>query len=116
MAFLHAKSDAHANFRRIYNKNQVKKECKIQKIKDDHGGEFENEEFAKYCDNREICHHFLTPKTPQQNEVAERRNKVIQEIIRTMMDERNLAQNLWVEDVNTACDLINRVYITKNTN
>ena len=42
--------------------------------------------------------------------------RVIQEIIRTMLNEKDLARNLWVEAINTASYLINRVYITKNTN
>lgn len=40
VAFLHGKSDALANFIRIYNKIQVEKDCKIQKIRSGHLGEF----------------------------------------------------------------------------
>lgn len=35
---------------------------------------------------------------------------------KTMLNEKNLTRNLWVEAVNTTCYLINRVNITKNTN
>lgn len=51
VAFLHAKSDALANFIRICNKIQLEKDCKIQKIRSDHGVEFENEKFVEYCDS-----------------------------------------------------------------
>eukprot|EP00268_Persea_americana_P047806 TRINITY_DN5008_c0_g1_i15.p2 TRINITY_DN5008_c0_g1~~TRINITY_DN5008_c0_g1_i15.p2 ORF type:complete len:201 (+),score=28.65 TRINITY_DN5008_c0_g1_i15:1994-2596(+) len=35
---------------------------------------------------------------------------------RTMLNEKHLSRNLWVEAVNIACYLIKRVYLTKNTN
>ena len=77
IAFLHAKSDAVDNIIIICNKIKVEKDCKIRKIRSDHGGEFENEKFAKFCDSHGITHQFSAPKTPQQNGVAEMRNRVI---------------------------------------
>lgn len=64
IAFLHAKSDAVDNIIRICNKIQVKKDCKIRKIRSDRRGEFENENFAKFCDNIGTIYQFSAPKTP----------------------------------------------------
>ena len=33
---------------------------------------------------------FLAPKTPQQNGVVERKNIILQEMVRTMLNENNL--------------------------
>jgi hypothetical protein len=42
--------------------------------------------------------------------------RVIQEMARVMIHSRNLAQHFWGEAVNTACHIINRVYLRPETN
>ena len=39
----------------------------IVQIKSDHGGEFQNEEFDKFCHSQGIKHLYAAPRTPQQN-------------------------------------------------
>ena len=55
------------------------------------------------------------PRTPQQNGVVERKNRTLQEMVRTMISEYGLPQYLWAEAVNTACYISNRIYLCKNT-
>nr|GEW46910.1 hypothetical protein [Tanacetum cinerariifolium] len=43
------------------------------------------------------------PYTPQQNGVAERKNRVLQDIINAMLISANLPKNLWGEALLTAC-------------
>jgi hypothetical protein len=62
-----------------------------------------------------IKQEFSSPITPQQNGVVERKNKVIQEMARVMIHSKNLAQHFWGEVVNTACHIINRVYLRPET-
>jgi transposase InsO family protein len=81
------------------------------KVRSDHGGEFENEPFEKFCEEHGILHEFSSPRTPQQNGVVERKNRSLQEMARTMMHENNLAKFFWAEAVNTACYIQNRIYI-----
>ena len=45
VTFLHAKSDAVDSIIRILKKIQVEQDCKIQEIRSNHGGEFENDFF-----------------------------------------------------------------------
>ena len=59
-------------------------------IRSNHGGEFENHDFKIFCNNFGIEHQFSSPRTPQQNEVAERRNRSIQEMAKTMLNENTL--------------------------
>ena len=54
-------------------------------------------------------HEYSAPKTPQQNGVVERKNRTLQELARTMLNESKLPTCLWAEAVNTACYVINRV-------
>ena len=37
-----------------------------------------------------INHNFSAPRTPQQNGVVERKNRTLQEMARTMLNENNL--------------------------
>ena len=74
--------------------------------------------FETYCNSVGISHEFLTPRTPQQNGVVERKNRVLQEMAQVMLISNNVPRNLWAEAVNTACNIGNRVLLrleTRNT-
>nr|GEU67738.1 retrovirus-related Pol polyprotein from transposon TNT 1-94 [Tanacetum cinerariifolium] len=51
--------------------------------------------------------------TPEQNGVAERRNKTLIEAAKTMLNSAKLAKQLWGKAVNTACYTQNRSIIVK---
>nr|GEY07904.1 hypothetical protein [Tanacetum cinerariifolium] len=55
-------------------------------------------------------------RTPQQNGVAERRNKTLIEAARTMLADAKLPVTFWAEAVNTACYVQNRVLVNKYQN
>jgi transposase InsO family protein len=82
---------------------------KINTIRRDHDGEFENAQFDNLCSKRGYRHEYTAPRTPQQNGVVERKNRTLQELARTMLNESKLPTLLWAEAVNTACYVINRV-------
>ncbi|KAJ9536321.1 hypothetical protein OSB04_un000501 [Centaurea solstitialis] len=60
-----------------------------------------------------ISQNFSSVRTPQQNGVAERRNRTLIEAARSMLSEANLATQFWAEAVNTACYTQNRSLIVK---
>jgi transposase InsO family protein len=66
-----------------------------------------------YLDEECIKHEFSTPYTPQQNGVAERKNRTIIEMARTMLDEYKTSDWFWVEVVNTACHTTSHLYLHK---
>ncbi|WJX45885.1 hypothetical protein P8452_32733 [Trifolium repens] len=109
--FLRVKDDAYDVFTIFCTRVQSEKSLKILKIRSDHGGEFENEPFATFCEDHGIIHEFSAPRTTQQNGVVERKNRSLQEMARTMMHETKLAKHFWAEAVNTACYIQNRIYI-----
>jgi len=71
--------------KRIQNEKGI---C-ISSIKSDHGGEFENDLFEKFYEENGIHHNFPTPRTPQQNRVVERKNRSLQEMARTMLNDHS---------------------------
>ena len=105
------KSDAFNEFAKLCRKIQNQKNRSIKAIRSDHGGEYENSAFVEYCDLHGIQHNFSAPRTPQQNGVVERKNRTIQEMGRTMLNEHNLPKYFWGHAVSTACHVINRVSI-----
>ena len=68
-----------------------------------------------FCTRVGISQEFSTPITPQQNGVVERKNKVIQEMARAILHNKDVAKNLWGEVVNTTCHMVNRVYFKLGT-
>ena len=69
---------------------QNEKGVPIVKIRSDHGKEFENAKFETFCNEHGIKKEFLAPKTSQQNGVVERKNRVIQEMARVMLLNKNI--------------------------
>nr|GEZ85452.1 retrovirus-related Pol polyprotein from transposon TNT 1-94 [Tanacetum cinerariifolium] len=59
---------------------------------------------------------FSVARTPQQNRVAERKNKTLTEADRTMLADSLLPTTFWAEAINTACYARNRVLVTKPHN
>nr|GEW86098.1 retrovirus-related Pol polyprotein from transposon TNT 1-94 [Tanacetum cinerariifolium] len=59
---------------------------------------------------------FSIPRTPQQNDIAERKNKTFIEAARTMLVDSLLPILFWAEAVNTACYVQNMVLVTKPHN
>nr|GEW76984.1 retrovirus-related Pol polyprotein from transposon TNT 1-94 [Tanacetum cinerariifolium] len=60
-----------------------------------------------------IKREYSIARTPQQNKVAERRNKTLIEAARTMLADSKLPITFWAEAVNTACYVQNRVLVVK---
>ena len=97
---LSQKNEAFYEFSKFCNKVQNEK-C-FTCIRSDHGREFENIDFEYYCNKHDINHNFSAPRTPQQNGVVERKNRSLQEMARTMLNENNLPKYFWGEPVNSS--------------
>nr|GEX37796.1 retrovirus-related Pol polyprotein from transposon TNT 1-94 [Tanacetum cinerariifolium] len=63
-----------------------------------------------------IKREYSNARTPQQNRVAERKNKTIIEDVRTMLADLFLPNTFWAEAVSTACYVLNRALVTKPQN
>ncbi|GJT74616.1 retrovirus-related pol polyprotein from transposon TNT 1-94 [Tanacetum coccineum] len=78
----------------------------------DHGREFDNEvQFGEFCNANGITHNFSAPRTPQSNGVVERKNRTLQEMSRTMLNEQSLPQKFWCNAVDTSTYILNRILI-----
>ena len=102
------KSDVFEKF--IEWKAMVEKQTgkKLKKLRSDNGGEYLSEQFTNYFKKEGICRELTIRKTPEQNGVAERLNRTLEETIRTMLCESGVPKNFWAEALATAVYLRNR--------
>ncbi|GJT53943.1 retrovirus-related pol polyprotein from transposon TNT 1-94 [Tanacetum coccineum] len=71
---------------------------------------------SEFCEEKGIKKEFSVARTPQQNGVAERRNRTLIEAARTMLADSKLPTIFWAEAVNTACYVQNKVLVVKPYN
>ncbi|GJS13721.1 retrovirus-related pol polyprotein from transposon TNT 1-94 [Tanacetum coccineum] len=108
--FLKDKTEAFDQFKIFSKKIQNQLGCTIVSIRTDHGREFDNEvQFGEFCNANGITHNFSAPRTPQSNGVVERKNRTLQEMSRTMLNEQSLPQKFWCNAVEETL----QVYILK---
>ncbi|KAI3697969.1 hypothetical protein L6452_31076 [Arctium lappa] len=94
--------------------NQTNQKVKV--IRSDNGTEFKNLDLNTFCEEKGIERQYSAPRTPQQNGVAERRNRTLIEAARSLLADSKLPITFWAEAVNTACYVQNRVLVVKPKN
>ncbi|GKB93110.1 putative ribonuclease H-like domain-containing protein [Tanacetum coccineum] len=67
----------------------------------------------EFCAKKGIKREYSIARTPQQNGVAERKNRNLIEAARTMLADSLLPIQFWAKAINTACYVLNRVLVTK---
>nr|GEV03978.1 hypothetical protein [Tanacetum cinerariifolium] len=89
---------------------------KVKVIRKDNKTKFKNHDLNQFCGMKEIKREFSVPRTPQQNGIAERKNRTLIEAARTMLADLHLPIPFWAKVINTACYVHNRVLVTKPRN
>ncbi|KAG7536932.1 Integrase catalytic core [Arabidopsis suecica] len=97
--------DAFINYQN-YVTNQFN--AKIKVLRTDNGGEYTSHKLKEHLNKSGILHQTSCPYTPQQNGVAERKNRHLMEVARSMMFHTSVPRRYWGDAVMTACYLINR--------
>jgi len=105
---LKRKSQVFEVFRKY--KTMVEKQSKlsIQTLRTNGGGEFTSQDFEMFCEQEGIVHEVTPPYTPQQNGTAERLNRFVLNITRSMLKCYEVSKKLWGEVVATTTYLLNR--------
>ena len=79
--------DEASNYFKIYKvevENQL--ERKVKRLRSDRGGEYFSSEFSKFCVEHKIIHERTMPYSPQSNEIAERKNRTLTELVNAMLE------------------------------
>ena len=101
------KSKAFEKFKefKVEVKNQLGK--RIKAIRFDRGGEYFLRDFKDYLTENGIVSQLTAPGTPQQNGVAETKNRTLLDMVRSMMSYLTLPISFWGYALNTAMYLLN---------
>lgn len=95
-------------FQQFHKMIQTQYSKKIKILRSDNGGEFVNHKFHEYFKKHGLIHETTCPQTPQQNGVAERKNRHILETARALLHGAHVPHHHWTDAVTTAVYLINR--------
>ena len=79
----------------------------VKILRSDNGGVYKSKQFKEFTSECRIRHEFTVPRTPEQNGVAERLNRVLIEKVRTMLVQSRLPHSFWAEALNTAVHVHN---------
>nr|GEV41621.1 hypothetical protein [Tanacetum cinerariifolium] len=81
----------------------------IKSLRSDRGGEYMSQEFLYHLKDHGIITHRTPPYTPQHNEVSERRNRTLLDMVRSMMSQTTLTKSFWDYALETAVRILNMV-------
>ena len=106
--FLKNKSDVFETFKKWKAMVETEIGLKVKCLRSDNGGEYIDGGFSEYCAAQGIRMEKTIPGTPQQNGVAERMNRSLNERARSMRLHAGLLKTFWADAVSTVAYLINR--------
>ena len=112
---LRTKDEAFETFKTYKAEVENKLSLKIKSIRSDRGGEYLKSDFIDFCEKEGIEKQLTASYTPQQNGVAERKNRTLIEMVNSMLYGSGMPGNFWVEALSSACHILNRI-ISKNHN
>ena len=91
---LREKGGAFEAFKKFKRLVENKSEHKLKTLRTDRGGEFTSQKFAEFCKEEGVERHLTAPYTPQQNGVAERRNRTVMGTARSLLKSMQVSTNL----------------------
>ena len=115
VCFLKKKLKAFECFRIFKEMVENETDLKIKKLRLGNGGELTSNEFQNFCEEHGIKKQLSVVRTPQQNGVFERTNKIVQEMARTMLSDSKLNDIFQVHEVQTTVHLLNRGLLRTNS-
>ncbi|GJX80436.1 retrovirus-related pol polyprotein from transposon TNT 1-94 [Tanacetum coccineum] len=111
--FLASKDEALDFIIKFLKMIQVRLNATVRNIHTDNGTEFVNQTLRDYYEQVGISHETSVARTPQQNGVVKRINRMLVEAARTMLIFAQAPLFLWAEAVATACYTQNRSIIRR---
>ena len=103
------KDESFDMFKRYKIEIEIQKDRKIKILQSDTCGEYFLHDFSTFCEEHGIIHQSSAFYTPQQNGLAERKNRTLVGMVYAMILSAKLPFNLWGEALLTICHMHNRV-------
>jgi transposase InsO family protein len=112
------RSEALDNFKIFKAEVENQHDKRIKIVWSDRGGEYYGRHtpygqvpgpFARFLQDNGIVTQYSISGEPQQNGVAERRNRILMDMVRSMINYSTLPLGLWMEALKTSIHILNRV-------
>ena len=94
---LKRRSEVPAAFTRWLNRHVRPAKIQIESLRTDRGGEFDSSAFSAVVENHGINHQFASTEEHQENGVAERNIRSLEECIRTRLIDSGFSAAFWAE-------------------
>ena len=98
-----------AIFQNFYAEVKTQFGATIKVLRSDNATEYFFKQFTSLLTSMGTIHQSSCPYTPQQNGVAERKNRHLLEVARCLLLQMHVPHAFWSDTVLTACFLINRM-------
>lgn len=72
------------------------------------GGEYTSTNFVHFCEENGIRRQLTNAYTPQQNGIAERKNRTVMNMVRALLSAKGIPKSFWPEEVNWTFHVLNR--------
>ena len=116
---IHEKSQSLDVFKNFKAEVELQLGKRIKSVRSDRGGEYYGRydgsgeqrpgPFARFLEECGIVPQYTMPGSPSMNGVAERRNRTLKDMVRSMICHSTLPGSLWGEALKTAAYILNRV-------
>ena len=113
--FLKEKFNVFSCFKKFKTLVEKESDYSIKSLRTNSEGEFCSNDFNEFCKNHGIKRLLTMPRSPQQNDVVERKNISILNMARNMLKTKKIPKEFWAKVVDCAIYLSNRC-LTKNMN
>ena len=103
------KSEALEMFKEFRNEVEKQLGRSIKSLRSDRGGDYLSEAFLDYLKDNGILSQWTPPYMPQHNGVAEKRNRTLLDMVRSMMGKADLPKSFWGYALENVVYILNRV-------
>ena len=80
LCLMNSKSEVNSLFQKFYKMIETQNNAKVQVLRSDNDGEYQNTKLQHYLDAQGIIYHTTCSNTPQQNRVAKCKNQHLLEV------------------------------------
>ena len=106
---MHKKSETFGKFKEFMAEAEKQLGKSLKTLRSDRGGEYLDTEFKDHLLEHRILSQLTTLGTPWQNGVAEKRNKTLLDMVRSMMSYSSLPISFWGYSLQTVVYILNVV-------
>jgi hypothetical protein len=114
VSFLKNKSEAIDKFKVFKELVENETDLKIKCLRSDNGGEFTSNEFENFVRCMESKDNFQQPGHHNRMVWQKEKNRTVQEMERTMLNDSKLSYMFWREAIHTVVHILNRCFLRTN--